>query len=81
VLEKELEALGLSPENSHRVLERIESGSTVLCVHARSAREAALARKIFQQVGAENITGAGVRPAGELHDQLDLAPELAGVPA
>lgn len=80
-LEQELEALGLSPENSHRILERIENGSMVLCVHARSAREAAVARRIFQQVGAENITGAGVNPGGELHDRLGLAPELAGIPA
>ncbi|HWA87986.1 MAG TPA: hypothetical protein VG710_17290 [Opitutus sp.] len=80
-LEQDLEALGLSPENSHRVLERIEDGSIVLCVHARSRREAAQASGIFQQVGAENITGAAVPAVAQPGSRLAPAPQLAGVPA
>ena len=80
-LEQDLEGLGLSAEDSHRVLERLEDGSVVLCVHARSRREAALARSIFEQVRAENITGAGVAAGGEPHSLPTLAPAFAGLPA
>lgn len=56
---RELEALGLPPESSRRLLERIEEGCIVLCVHARTDSEAAVAWHIFQHVGVENITLPG----------------------
>lgn len=53
---KEAEALGLPADTTKRLLERIAEGRIVLCVHARTESEAAVAWHIFQHVGAEHIT-------------------------
>lgn len=53
---RELESLGLSPETSKRLLEKTEEGRIVVCVHARTESEAAIAWHVFHHVGAESIT-------------------------
>lgn len=53
---RQLESLGLSPETSRRLQEKIEDGRIVLCVHARTESEAAVAWHVFHHVGVENIT-------------------------
>jgi hypothetical protein len=51
----ELESLGLRTDFAERAVEKATAGQIILCVHARSETEAAIAWHIFQHVGAENI--------------------------
>lgn len=55
-VEQELDDLGLSTDVTKRLLEKIESGRIVLCVHARTETEAAIAWHIFTHVGFDSIT-------------------------
>jgi len=52
---RELDSLGLSRESAEKILEKTEEGQIVLCVHARTEKEAAIAWHIFQHVGIEDI--------------------------
>lgn len=61
----ELERLGLTRDLMTRLVEKAADGQMILCVHARSEAEAAVAWHIFYHVEAENITC----PAGSV-DQV-----------
>jgi hypothetical protein len=54
---QDLEDLGLDAELTGRLLERTDAGHIVICVHARTEAEAAIAWDIFSHVQAEDITG------------------------
>ena len=58
--DQQLENLGLTNEMTTRLIEKMEDGRIVLCVHARNEAEAAVAWHIFHHVAAEDI----VCPAG-----------------
>jgi hypothetical protein len=79
--DEQLENLGLTGEMTARLIEKMEDGRIVLCVHARNEAEAAIAWSVFHHVAAENI----MCPAG--HFELAtreaplLAPQMAGVAA
>ena len=79
--DEQLENLGLTSEITKRLIEKMEDGRIVLCVHARNETEAAIAWHIFHHVGAENI----LCPAGyfELtHSEAPaLLPQLSGIAA
>lgn len=77
-VERKLETLGLSPTTSHRVLEKIQSGMIVICVHPRSAAEAERAHAVFARVGAEDISYGA--PATAPDSSIPTG-EFAGVPA
>jgi len=79
--DEQLENLGLTSEITSRLIEKMEDGRIVLCVHARNEPEAAIAWHIFHHVGAENI----MCPTGyfELtHSEAPaLLPQLSGIAA
>lgn len=79
--ERELESLGLSAEVAEHILERIQDGSIVLCVHARNGTEAAVAWQIFQKVGAEHITCPDDTISNLPGELPALIPQLAGIAA
>lgn len=79
--ERALEALGLAPDLADRVLEKISEGMIVLCVHARTETEAAIAWHIFQHVGAENIMCPTYTAAHTVPEMPVLAPQWAGIAA
>lgn len=54
---QDLEDLGLDAELTGRLLERTDAGRIVICVHARTEAEAAIAWDTFRHIGAEDITG------------------------
>ncbi len=56
VFQQELERLGLTRDLMTRLSEKAADGQMILCVHARSEAEAAVAWHIFYHVEAENIT-------------------------
>lgn len=79
-VERDLESLGLAPEMAARMIEKIEDGRIVLCVHARNETEASIAWHIFHHVSADNITC----PSHELltmHEAPVFTPQWAGVAA
>jgi hypothetical protein len=80
-IEQELDELGLSTDVTKRLVERTEDGRIVLCVHARTESEAAIAWHIFHHVGAENIS----LPAGDAfftpNELPVLVPQFAGMAA
>lgn len=51
-----LDELGLPADIARRLLDKTEDGRIVLCMHARTESEAALAWHIFHHVGLESIT-------------------------
>ena len=53
--DEQLENLGLTADIAHRLIEKMEDGRIILCVHARTESEAAIAWHIYHHVGAENI--------------------------
>jgi hypothetical protein len=79
--DEQLENLGLTAEITTRLIEKMEDGRIVLCVHARNDAEAAIAWHIFHHVAAENI----MCPAGHFdlvpRDVSRMAPQMAGVAA
>ncbi len=75
--ERELESLGLNADTAERILERIQDGSIVLCVHARSETEASLAWQVFRGVAAENITCPDADIAHLPSKRPALLPQLA----
>lgn len=80
--DEQLENLGLTNEMTTRLIEKMEDGRIVLCVHARNENEAAVAWHIFHHVAAENI----VCPAGhfELEPRREASSrslQLSGVAA
>jgi hypothetical protein len=74
---RELEVLNLTPIDARRVLEKVDEGRIVLCVHARTEAQAAVAWHIFQHVGAENISSPAdselLRPTVEAPAQRPAA--------
>jgi hypothetical protein len=79
---RELEALSLSPELAQQLVEKTQDGQIVLCVHASTENEAAIAWHVFQHVGAENIYS----PEADLLQQAPvviqpLIPQAAGMAA
>lgn len=79
--DEQMENLGLTPEITHRLIERMEDGRIILCVHARNESEAAVAWHIFHHVSAENI----VCPTRDIdlapYEAPALTPQLAGIAA
>ncbi|HTO04403.1 MAG TPA: hypothetical protein VL069_11905 [Opitutus sp.] len=80
--DEQLENLGLTAEITARLIEQMEDGRIILCVHARNETEAAVAWHIFHHVAAENI----VCPAGDFELEPRRAaparsPQLSGVAA
>lgn len=71
--DEQLENLGLTADMTTRLIERIEDGRIVLCVHARNKGEAAIAWNVFHRVAAENV----VCPVAHLESIPRLAPSLA----
>lgn len=78
---RDLEALGLSSDVARRVIEKIEDGRIVLCVHARNETQAAIAWHVFQHVGMENITCAADELAWTAQEFPLPQPQLAGLAA
>lgn len=67
--EAQLEQLGLTAEMTRRLVEKMEDGRIIVCVHARNEADAAVAWHIFEHVGAEHIAAAadhGERSTPEL---------------
>jgi hypothetical protein len=79
--ERELESLGLSADVAERILERIQDGSIVLCVHARTEMEASIAWHIFQHVAAENITCPDADFVHAPRELPVILPQLTGIAA
>jgi hypothetical protein len=79
--DEQLESLGLTSDLAHRLIEKMEDGRMILCVHARNESEAAIAWRVFNQVAAENI----VCPTGFVdavqHEAPALTPQLSGIAA
>lgn len=80
--DEQLENLGLTAEITARLIEQMEDGRIILCVHARNETEAAVAWHIFHHVAAENI----VCPAGDFEmeprrEAPARSPQLSGVAA
>ncbi len=76
-----LESLGVASDTAERMLEKVQNGCIVLCVHARNETEASIAWHIFQHVGAENITCPSHDMMPSLQDVPALTPQWAGVAA
>lgn len=77
---RELETLGFPADTTKRILEKTAEGRIVLCVHARTESEAAVAWHIFHHVGLENIA----LPADLVLTPREVpafAPELSGMAA
>lgn len=79
---RDLESLSLSPEIAQQILEKTQEGQIVVCVHARTEKEAAIAWHIFQHVGAETIYS----PEADLLqlppiNARPIIPQLAGIAA
>jgi len=79
--DRQAENLGLTTEMTNRVIEKVEDGSIVVCVHARNEAEAAVAWHIFQHVGAENITCPAEHFESSAREVSAGAPQWAGVAA
>jgi hypothetical protein len=80
-VERKLENLGLAPDVAASLLERIQEGRIVLCVHARNDTQAAIAWHIFRHVRAENIVCAGDRLAWTARELPLLQPSVSGLAA
>lgn len=77
----EMDQLGLSSEMTSRLLEKVEDGRTVLCVHARSETEVAIAWHVFLHVAAEHITSPVDQVDRGSRETHSLMPQMAGVAA
>ncbi len=78
---RELEVLGLRPADAQRMLEKVDEGRIVLCVHARTETQAAIAWHIFQHVGVENIASPADSELFAAGDAPVLQPQMAGMVA
>ena len=74
---RELEVLGLTPADARRILEKADQDRIVLCVHARTETQAAIAWHIFQHVGAENIGSTAGSELLHAPSETTLAPAQA----
>lgn len=72
--EEQLDQLGLTAEMTRRLVEKMEDGRLIVCVHARNEADAAVAWHIFEHVGADHIAA----PAD--HGERST-PELPAMPA
>jgi hypothetical protein len=79
--DEQMENLGLTAEITARLVEKMEDGRIVLCVHARNEAEAAVAWRIFERVAAENIMCPAHQAELVHRDAPVLAPQLAGMAA
>jgi hypothetical protein len=80
-VQRGLEALGLRPDFTERAVEKVAGGQIMLCVHARSETEAAIAWHIFHHVGAENIALADAPSHASALGAPALAPQWIGLAA
>ncbi len=80
-LAAKLEALGLRADFAQRAIEKLENGQIVLCVHAKSENEAAIAWHIFKHVGVENIAFADQQPSAQPAAASALPPHWMGLAA
>jgi len=53
--DEQLDALGLSVELAARLVEKMEDGRIILCVHARNEAEATVAWHIYEHVAADHV--------------------------
>jgi hypothetical protein len=74
------DALGLTHEMISRLLDQIEDGRIVLCVHAHNEAEAAIAWHIFHHVSAETIMCPADHDARD-REATPIAPHLAEIAA
>lgn len=64
--------MGIPEFEAKRYEGKVKAGSTLLSVHSENSNETAIASKIFESVGAEDITTAG-EVAGERTEQVVYA--------
>jgi hypothetical protein len=79
--DQQLEEMGLTSEMANRLIEKIEDGRIVLCVHARNEAEAAVAWHIFRHVAAENIMCSADLLDRVPREMPSLALQAAGIAA
>ena len=79
--DEQLENLGLTSDIAHRLIEKMEDGRIILCVHARNEAEATIAWHIYHHVGAENIM-CPTKYFELVHQEApSLVPQMSGIAA
>jgi hypothetical protein len=78
---KQVQKLGFTSEMTARLIEKVEEGTIVLCVHAHNEAEAAVAWHIFHHVSAENIMCPADHEDRKARDAGVLTPQFAGLAA
>lgn len=79
--ENQLEKLGLTSELTTRLIEKMEDGRIVLCVHARNETEAAVVWHVFEHVAAEHISSPADYVERSHHETPAHLHHLTGVAA
>ena len=77
--------MGISRNDAKLYQDSVKDGQVLVCLHADDWREADAARKIFQAVGATNISILGEKASSHfstvLTDRIERQTTLAGAPA